>query len=131
MESFQQIIDKFEYFADIDDDTDSCSYLVDLMEKYEEPADEEIKKNIMEELGVFLENIKRHEAKEFIVLPEIFDHKYNHWYILQWVMARYYRKNNSPPQWYLNLCKICNNENDFPRRCKNIVEKLMETINKA
>ena len=125
------VIETLENYP-FDDYREGRSYINDLIKEYAEnpiTADEEIKGMIKDELLVFRTKISERQNKEFYLLPELFDRKYNHWHIIQWIFARHFVgvPKEFIPEYYFDLTAICNEENPG-RTCISVVDKLLHKL---
>lgn len=87
------------------------------------------KKAMIDDMKKLVAVIDSHLAKEFMALPETFDHKYNHRHVLYWIVVRDYdgiRTANGFPTWYPGLAKLMDWETD----CKTITQRMIEYLSK-
>ena len=128
MNPIEEIIEDFAGCADLDEDDDVIELLKELMEKCEDNLlNDVIKKTIYSELQALSKAIDEHKKQEFCVLPETFDAKYAHWFALQWIMSRHYRK-QQPPKWYLYICDVIKKTNGQLGYCNDVITELTKFL---
>lgn len=78
-------------------------------------TDLEILKCIHSELHTLKQVIAENLDTEVIFLPEMTDHKYNHFEALQYVIGRHYTADGpSPPEYFQRICKYINGSRGVP-----------------
>ncbi len=118
-----------------DDLGGSKTYARNLFKSWEEPqiSSNEKCEIIKQELETFLQKIGEHESKEFMALREQFDYKYGHWNVLRWIISRWFmdtRNIEDVPKLYQAIISITNDSTQPSRQTKDVVLKLLESINK-
>lgn len=51
---------------------------------------------------------------EVIFLPEMTDHKYNHYEAIEYVLGRHYTSDSPPPEYFLRICEYVNASKGIP-----------------
>ncbi len=107
LKKLQEILSDYESIG-YDDYNEGRKYLSELVKSHDyKKPDIEIKNIIIEELNMFITDIKEKQSKEFLWLPET-SHKYGYWYILQWIVGRWFMDTKNiekTPNWYQFICK--------------------------
>lgn len=116
------------------DDRNECrKELAQLFRKHSDPFkddDQAIRQCIEQELREFRKRIIAHQAEEFIVLPEHFDFKYNHWHVLQWIVGRHYMREKdhnalkARGPYYFELAAISTAQ-EKGRMCLSVVDRML------
>jgi hypothetical protein len=115
------------------DDTRGKQYcrrlLVELQSNHEtlQQNDSTAKTVMIKAMHDLLTIIDQHLAGEFMALPELFDAKYNHHYVLFWIVVRDYNGVQDLslfPTWYPGLAKLM----DWNSNCRSVLTTMINYL---
>jgi hypothetical protein len=92
---------------------------------------EVIRATIINELGRLLSAIAAHANQEFLLLPEIFDAKYGHLAVYEYICSRWFTdvKNvDDLPGWYISLIAIANDKKAADRTVRTLATKTLQSL---
>ena len=79
------------------------------------------KQSMIADMTKLVAIIETHLASEFIALPELFDDKFNHRYVLFWIIVRDYDGVTVFPTWYPGLSKLMSWTDD----CRSVTKRMI------